>query len=77
MPLLGTIFHIVVHCIFALGLNWVAREFNLINYGEVITVYFIILAARYYDSQVRFTLAYKQDPAAIEQILREQLDEEY
>lgn len=73
MPLPSTVFWVILHLILALGLNWIAKELNLIRYSEVITVYFVILAARYFDAQTKFSLAYREDPDTVEEILREQL----
>lgn len=73
MPLPSTIMWTVLHLLLALGLNYVAKELGLIKYSELITVYFIILAARYFDAQTKFSIAYREDPDTVEAILREQL----
>lgn len=74
MPLSVTIIWCLFHLIIAIGINWVLTQLNLIHYGEALTVYFIILSARYYDTQAKFALAYKQDPELIEALMRDQLN---
>lgn len=76
LPLPGTILWIVVHVIMALGLNYVAKETGLIRYSEVMTLYFIILAGRYYDAQAKFSIAYKENPDLVEAVLRDQLSKD-
>lgn len=76
LPLPGTIIWIVVHVITSLGLNWVVKELGLINYSEVMTLYFIVLAGRYHDSQAKFSIAYKENPDLVEAVLRDQLSKD-
>lgn len=76
MPLPSSIMWVVLHALLALGMNWFAKELGLIEYSEVMTVYFILVAAKYRDSQMKFTIAYKENPEVVEQILRDQLIED-
>lgn len=76
LPLPSTLIWVVIHLLIALGMNYVVKELNIINYGELVTVYFVILAARYYDAQTKFSIAYREDPDTVEAVLREQLDKE-
>ena len=76
MPLISTIIWTLLHVCLALGINYVARELNLISYSEVISLYFIVLAAKYYDAQTKFSIAYKADPDLVEQIMRNELNKE-
>lgn len=73
MPLPSTIIWCILHLCLALGLNWVCKELGLINYSEVIALYFIITAGKYYDAQSKFSIAYSQDPDLVESMMRDQL----
>lgn len=76
MPLISTIIWTLLHLCLALGMNYVARELNLIEHSEIISLYFVLLAGRYYDAQTKFTIAYKSDPDLVEALMREQLNKE-
>jgi len=76
MPLIGTIIWTVLHFLLALGINYALKETGLIKHGEFLTVYFVILAAKYFDAQLKFSLAYRENPDIVEQILREQLNKD-
>lgn len=73
MPLPSTIVFVILHLCMSLGLNWVAKELGLINNSEVIALYFVVLAGKYYDAQTKFSIAYSQDPDLVENLMREQL----
>lgn len=75
MPLFSTILYIVFNLMVALGLNYVVRYLGWIHHGEIIALYFLILAGRLRDIQVKFALAYRANPDIIEQQLRDQLKE--
>lgn len=74
MPLTSTIVWILLHLCMALGVNYVLKELDLIGHGEFIALYFIVLAGKYRDAQVKFTQAYKEDPDLVEAIMREDLN---
>lgn len=74
MPLQNTVIWVILHLCLALGINWLLKELDLISHSEFISLYFIVLAGKYFDSQLKFTLAYRQDPNLIEQIMREELN---
>lgn len=73
MPLPSTVIWTILHLCLALGLNWVCKELGLISYSEIIALYFIIVAGKYYDAQSKFSIAYSQDPDLVESMMREQL----
>lgn len=70
---LATIIWLGIHLLIAVGLNWIFKELKWIMYGEVITVYFIILATKAYYTQLRFFAAYYEDPDGVEESIRETL----
>jgi hypothetical protein len=74
MPLFVTITWLLTHLCFAIGLNWLAREVGVIHYGEVVSVYFILLAGKIYDDQRKFSRAYAENPELIETLMREELE---
>ncbi len=76
MPLLSTIIWVLLNLCIALGINYVIKELGIINHSEFISLYFIIAAARFYDSQLKFTIAYKTDPDLVEQIMRNELNKQ-
>lgn len=73
MPLFRTIVLMLVHAVIAVGLNFVAKAAGLVQHSEIMTLYFILLAGRYKDIQIRFEEAYAEDPDTTEQILRDEL----
>lgn len=76
MPLFSSILWLVANLCLALGINWIAKELELINHSELMTLYFMLAAFRIYDAQTKFSLAYQQNPDAVEQMMREQLNKD-
>lgn len=76
MPLPSTIFWLLAHMCLAVGVNYFLKESNLIGHGEFISLYFIAVAGRYRDAQVKFSKAYEQDPDLVEAIMRADLEKE-
>lgn len=73
MPLPNTIFWLILHLCFAVGCNYFLREMELIGHGEFISIYFVWLAGKYRDAQVKFTQAYREDPDLTEALMRAEL----
>lgn len=76
MPLFNSIVWIIIHCLIALALNMLGIWLGLVNYGEVFALYFVIYSLRLYDAQMKFTIAYKEDPDFVESMLRHKLFED-
>lgn len=74
MPLISTIIWTLIHLCLALGMNYLAKELGLIGGGEIISLYFIALAAKYYDAQTKFSIAYESDPDLVEAMMRDELN---
>ena len=73
MPLFGSIIWAAIHMLVALGLNMLAVWIGWIHHGELFTIYWIVMAIRLYDAQMKFSVAYKENPELVEDILRHQL----
>ena len=76
MPFLATILSTLIHLCFSVGVNWFLKELGLISGSEFVALYFIVLAAKRYDDQLKFADAYAQNPDLMEAMLRHQLNEE-
>lgn len=74
MPLVSTVLWLLFHLCLALGVNYFLKELNIIGHGEFIALYFLVLAGKYRDAQIKFTKAYQEDPDLVEMILREDLN---
>jgi len=72
MLILNTIAWAIIHSLIALAINMLAIWLGIINYGELFALYFVVVAARLYLAQIKFSTAYREDPELVEQILRSQ-----
>ena len=76
MPKLAAIIWITVHMGIAFLLNTIAGWFGWINYAEIFTAYFVILAFNKYSFMLNFWIQYEEDPDMVEQMMRNSIETE-